>query len=1154
MTALELDVRSPSALLLPTTSFDEANLPIRFVVLMGSVIVYEADVPESAFENALLAVLLTADDVALISTAIATAPYRGAQVSWAVRDADGVTLDTGPVHAMVHSSGTELRMLPGRPALSGAHTGVTDHGLLTGLADDDHPLYALADGSRGAFAAPSHAHVIEDIPEGVLTQAEGDARYVQPSALSAHTAAEDPHPIYLTSDEADAFYASAEGLSLVATSGAYADLTGLPTIPTVPGDVGAEPAGAVEAHEAAGDPHPQYLQGGSFATVATTGEYSDLLNTPAAGEAAGAVAAHEAAGDPHAQYQTQSDGDARYVQPGALAAVATSGEYVDLTGLPTIPTTPGEVGAEAAGAVAAHEVAGDPHAQYQTETEADARYVQPGSLAPVAVTGAYTDLSGRPTIPTTPGEVGAEPAGAVAAHAAAGDPHTLYVPKGTLIYNAADYASLSAAISAVPAGATLYLPTGGTYAAAGLTAITKNLTLVGDGPLSSIIACSGAYGFNLAGAAGPARLVFRNLGFTGSTSAQIRLTGNAQTQAEFHGCRFSGHSQYAIETYGTEIWIDRCEFDGAGTGVGTAIYADGGADLIRLKDSAFSYLFRGLYCVNTNGPSKNVRIDGCTFDGGWMYLKSNKSSSGGTVTYTATTLTDSAGGFAPAVGSTVRAMAVKQTGTFTTVGGTTALTDSAASFVSNGVKRGDIIRTSARWAVVDEVVSATVLRVEDWLDLTTYAPAPTPSVSTAYTIYGLVLGKVSSSTSTVVTVDAWRDWDGTLVTPANGTMYELAIKTDYQVYINRADHVAVSGNTVRRSWADSIAPLNARNLIVSDNVIYDGQDVGITFQGSGAAAQTALIIGNRISHMGTAGVHCSAASSPLILGNSIEEHSWMSLSTTTYAGVVLDSVTDAVLVDNVFKRVNHPNALRAVHILGTSSNIELTDNKYIGYASVDILLTGTGVTGVSGTFAPGTRISLASSAVGPRGRFSGTGSPEGVVSASPGAVYYRTDGGVGTVLYVKETGTASTGWRPFTNLIETKADATRSISDPTNQRVGRWNVVDDSSSTSSWPDRLAFQYNGVNTGYFNEYGELRSVSAKNSTTAIRAMGYAGGAHSGNIFDVQTERNGSTVFNVTRTAVASNVNMSAPNLTGAIALPAAASLPAGLPDGTIVVRY
>jgi hypothetical protein len=39
-----------------------------------------------------------------------------------------------------------------------AATGVTDHGALTGLTDDDHTLYALADGTRGSFASTTHNH------------------------------------------------------------------------------------------------------------------------------------------------------------------------------------------------------------------------------------------------------------------------------------------------------------------------------------------------------------------------------------------------------------------------------------------------------------------------------------------------------------------------------------------------------------------------------------------------------------------------------------------------------------------------------------------------------------------------------------------------------------------------------------------------------------------------------------------------------------------------------------------------------------------------------------------------------------------------------------------------------------------------------------
>lgn len=41
---------------------------------------------------------------------------------------------------------------------------------------------------------------------------------------------------------------------------------------------------------------------------------------------------------------------------------------------------------------------------------------------------------------------------------------------------------------------------------------------------------------------------------------------------------------------------------------------------------------------------------------------------------------------------------------------------------------------------------------------------------------------------------------------------------------------------------------------------------------------------------------------------------------------------------------------------------------------------------------------------------SGSGTPEGNVTASVGYLYLRTDGGASTTLYVKESGTGNTGW------------------------------------------------------------------------------------------------------------------------------------------------
>lgn len=44
------------------------------------------------------------------------------------------------------------------------------------------------------------------------------------------------------------------------------------------------------------------------------------------------------------------------------------------------------------------------------------------------------------------------------------------------------------------------------------------------------------------------------------------------------------------------------------------------------------------------------------------------------------------------------------------------------------------------------------------------------------------------------------------------------------------------------------------------------------------------------------------------------------------------------------------------------------------------------------------------------GLLTGAGSPEGAVSAPVGSMYTRTDGGAGSTLYVKESGTGNTGW------------------------------------------------------------------------------------------------------------------------------------------------
>jgi len=575
----------------------------------------------------------------------------------------------------------------------------------------------------------------------------------------------------------------------------------------------------------------------------------------------------------------------------------------------------------------------------------------------------------------------------------------------SLVYSAAGYASLSAAIAAIPDGATLLLPAG-TYAAASI-ATNKNLTFVGHGPRTTIIASSGAFG-NIASTLAGAVLRFRNIGFTGSTSACV-LVSTAPSAAYFENCRFTDFLLYAIQSSGVSVYADQCEFDGKGAGVGTAIIVNNGAPVVRLRNSTLRYLLRGLSVTNAGGRTQDVKVTGCNIDGGWRYVKtSGGTGSGGTVTYSSTTVTDTGAAFSGiAVATPVRALAVKRAGTMTTIG-VRRVTDSAANFTTAGVLSGDILRTSTQWGVVQSVVSSTVLDVEEWLTLSDYQPTGQPTTTTAYTVYGVLTGYITGSTSTVLTVNAWADTNGAASTPASGTLYEVIPKIDYQLFVQDVDAVTVTGNTIRRCLTDSVAAsTGCRKVIITGNTISEGRDMGITVEdASGNAGTAALVANNRITRQATGGIFLGGYADALISENQIE-NAGMGVG-TALGGIEIQGTSARVKVsDNTITRTVG-NGLYAIHLSETITGADLSNNAYAGYTTNDIQIDGVGVTAVTGTFQHGTRLNLTASAVGPVGRFGGTGVP--VVPASAGSVFYRTDGGAATSFYVKETASSSTTW------------------------------------------------------------------------------------------------------------------------------------------------
>jgi hypothetical protein len=182
------------------------------------------------------------------------------------------------------------------PALSGDLSLSVDPGKaaeLVGLAGPDHYLLTLSSSVDGIETAWEIVKVTA-VSGSVLTVERG-----QEGTAAA------------------AWGVDAE-ISARATAGSLVDLRGATTAQGALADTAVQP--------------------GDLATVATTGAYADLIGLPALGTAAATASTAYATAAQGAKADTA-------VQPGALAAVATTGAYASLSGLPTIPTTAAQVGA-----------------------------------------------------------------------------------------------------------------------------------------------------------------------------------------------------------------------------------------------------------------------------------------------------------------------------------------------------------------------------------------------------------------------------------------------------------------------------------------------------------------------------------------------------------------------------------------------------------------------------------------------------------------------------------------------------------------------------------------------------------------------------------------------------------------------------------------
>lgn len=363
---------------------------------------------------------------------------------------------------------------------------VTSTQLNTGLAGKQDVLTAgsnitISNGTISAADTTYTAGANITIENGVISATDGDTRYSAGNGIDIDVNNEISVDTTVVATQADlagkqdvisdlatirsgasagATAVQPGDLATVATTGAYSDLSGKPTIPVVDqtydagstnamsgvavasaitnnidqtydhesplAQSGTAVAGALSTKQdvisdlstirSGAQAGATAVQPGSLATVATTGAYSDLSGTPDLSGYATTSAMNTALAGKQdtisdlATIRSGASAGATAVQPGSLATVATTGSYNDLSDKPTIP--PGVVvdqtydgtsanaqsGTAVAGAIATKQDTISDLATIRSGAQAGATAVQPGDLATVATTGAYSDLSGTPDL------------------------------------------------------------------------------------------------------------------------------------------------------------------------------------------------------------------------------------------------------------------------------------------------------------------------------------------------------------------------------------------------------------------------------------------------------------------------------------------------------------------------------------------------------------------------------------------------------------------------------------------------------------------------------------------------------------------------------------------------------------------------------------
>jgi hypothetical protein len=613
-----------------------------------------------------------------------------------------------------------------------------------------------------------------------------------------------------------------------------------------------------------------------------------------------------------------------------------------------------------------------------------------------------------------------------------------------------------------------------TYAVTSLP-VRSGVTLRGQGDASVLKAMATSVVMIDVGAGSPTRdLVLEDLTLDANTIASFGLIGNGAhvNSVMIRRCRFMklvGAAQAITLSQGRSLVIEDCLFDGGGICMAAGVVVNSGFDDIRIIGSTFRGLKSGLTLSSPGAQrsQQHVTIERCTFD--MMYYTAaalrDWTGSGSKVSYTPTTLTDTSQAFVVQAlvswgvlcqSGYVRALPVRAAGTTATCSAT-QLVVASGGFLAAGIKRGELVRVGSAQGVVVSVDSDTAINVEGWFEQATQEPAAVPASGQAFTLHGVLLGKVDHGNGPVLTLGGvWADLDGAPVTPPAGTLYEGLPITNYPITSRvTASRVRVLANTFLRAYTDQVSPFGDECEIAS-NVIADGQDYGITLDGTTTGEGGRHDIhDNLIVRQGSGGIYLGGGRSLVHDNRIIGWGARGAKANTPTAGpsaIVMNpagvgaSMAGTICHHNVIDGAGLPQALYGISAGGGCVNMAIEDNHVAGVVRHEINVSHSATQGLRIRHRTSDVIYTAAGDGGQaQGQLSDTSGPEnpvGLLLAAPGSRH--TDTRTGT-LWLKATGTDASGWQ----FAVTKAFDPTAVPD-----LFLWHRADSLSSSPvpSWED------------------------------------------------------------------------------------------------------